>query len=60
MKNVHRKLGKEHRMSPDMHTEWWNVKTRKSKEMILMTFRGFLLVMFILETLREWEPILIE
>ena len=27
------------RMSPDMHTAWWNVKIRKLMEMILMVFR---------------------
>ena len=27
------------RMSPDMHTTWWNVKIRKLMEMILMVFR---------------------
>ena len=31
-------------MSPDLHTTWWNVKTRKTKEMILTVFRGFFLV----------------
>ena len=27
------------RMSPDMHTTWWNVKIRRLMEMILMVFR---------------------
>ena len=28
-----------HRMSPDMHTTWWNVRHRKLMEMILLVLR---------------------
>ena len=34
------------RMISAWHTKWWNVKTWKLMEMILMVFRGFLLVFF--------------
>ena len=55
-----------HRMSPDMHTTWWNVKNRKLMEMILLVFReqseedGHMNtvkkpVVLIPETLGEWE-----
>ena len=54
------------RMSPDLHTTWWNVKIRKLMEMILMLFREQSEeddqmntvrkpVILIPETLREWE-----
>ena len=59
------------RMSPDMHTTWWNVKIRKLMEMLVMVFREQSEeddqmntvrkpVILIPETLREWEPTLRE
>ena len=64
-------IWERNRMSPDMHTTWWNVKIRKLMERILMLFREQSekddemntvrkSVILISETLRQWEPILKE
>ena len=48
------------RMNLDMRATLWNVSIRKPIEMILTVFRGFLPVILIPATLREWEPTLKE